>query len=392
MADVPRIPGDPFTSPGRRIADRPEMHETMRRAGPVVCVEAPAGGPAWVITDETLARQVLADTRFVKDPARAPAHWHGRDPGLEPPAAEVRALTTLDGPEHRCLRRVHAPAFTRRRVLAHRDRIAAIARDLLTELAERSAGSGQPIDLIADFASRYPLMVICDLLGVPLADLDRAAHASHLMTHGDIDNARAGLAELESFVAATIRASHEHDIGTTLTDLLAERTRAVLGEVDDDELLYMITGLIFAGQVTTESFLGFLLAHQLAGDLGSTADSNNKNEADAVEAFVTETLRLYPPAPFTLWRFTTTDVDLAGVTLPTGAPVLVDIEGINTDPRTRTAPHTPHPGPVPATSTRSHLRGRPACLYRSAACPTRSPHCRRRTPPRLPRCPPRRPI
>ncbi|MHA6621119.1 hypothetical protein [Pseudonocardia sp. DLS-67] len=35
------------------------------------------------------------------------------------------------------------------------------------------------------------------------------------------------------------------------------------------------------------------------------------------------------PAPFTLWRFTSTEVELGGVQLPERAPVLVDIAGIN---------------------------------------------------------------
>lgn len=43
--------------------------------------------------------------------------------------------------------------------------------------------------------------------------------------------------------------------------------------------------------------------------------------------------------PFTLWRFRTTELDLAGISLPAGSPVLVDIEGINTDPLRNPAPY-----------------------------------------------------
>lgn len=330
MPAAPHIADDPFTAPGGRIGDRPGVHETLRRAGPLVEVQAPAGGPAWIVTDDALARKVLADPRFAKDPGLAPAHWHGRDPGLQPPVSQLRSLTTLDGAEHRRLRSAHAPVFTRRRLLAGRDRIATIARELLTGLAEESARTGQPADLVAQFVTRYPLMVICDLLGVPLADPALAARASEAMTHGDAEQAYAGFADLEAMVAAAIRAGRERNV-ETLADVLAERVRAELADVSDHELLYMITGLIFAGQVTTESFLGFLLAHQLAGQLG---------DAGAADAFVAEVLRLHPPAPFTLWRFTTTELDLAGVALPAGAPVLVDIEGINTDPSRHPTPYS----------------------------------------------------
>ena len=85
MPDAPL--DDPFITPGGKIGDRPPVHEALRRRGPLVRVEAPARGPAWIVTDDALAREVLADPRFAKDPGLAPAHWHGLDPSLEPPAA-----------------------------------------------------------------------------------------------------------------------------------------------------------------------------------------------------------------------------------------------------------------------------------------------------------------
>src|SRR5690349_8386905 len=74
----------------------------MRAAGPLVRIGAPAGGPVWVVTDADLARRVLTDPRFAKDPALAPAGWDRRSAGLEPTAAEQRSLTTPTG--HRTTR------------------------------------------------------------------------------------------------------------------------------------------------------------------------------------------------------------------------------------------------------------------------------------------------
>ncbi|MFI6500544.1 cytochrome P450 [Nonomuraea typhae] len=289
MPDAPRLGIDPFAPDAKaeRIADRPGVHEALRQAGPLVQVEAPAGGPAWIVTDDTLARQVLADPRFAKDPALAPTHWHGHDPSLELPAAHARSMTTLDGPQHRQMRRAHAPMFTRRRILDSRDRITTIARDLLAGLAEESARTRDPVDLAAGFTTHYPLLTVCDLLGIPLTDTGGAMRAGRTMTHDDADQAYAGFADLEAMVRAALHAGHEDSQAHSA--VLAQRVRAEFGDVRDDELLYMITGLVFAGQVTTEAFLGFLLAHQLASHL-SPAD-------DDVDAFVTETLRLHPPAP-----------------------------------------------------------------------------------------------
>ncbi|MDH2429959.1 cytochrome P450 [Sphaerisporangium sp. TRM90804] len=338
MSQAPYVAGDVFTVQAERVTDRPGVHERLRRAGPVVRVDAFAGGPAWVVTDDSLAREVLADPRFSKDPALAPPHWHGREPGLEPPAAQVRSLTTLDGPEHRRLRAVHAPLFTRARQQARRDRVAAVARELLTEAARECTGTGRPVDLVTRFTSAYPLIVVCDFLGLPLSPrrTGQIADAAQALTRAEPGAAEGGFAALQETVAAAFR---DHEAPSPV-DAFAERARAEMAGISDEELLYLITGMIFAGQVTTESFLGFLIAHQLAGHL----DSGGLAGAPSVEAFVSEALRLHPPAPFTLWRFTTVAAELAGVALPAGAPVLIDIEGTGTDPARHPRPFELDPG------------------------------------------------
>jgi cytochrome P450 len=104
---------------------------------------------------------------------------------------------------------------------------------------------------------------------------------------------------------------------------LAAELRDRLPDDPDSELHYHLFGLIFAGQLTTDAALGYLLVRLLDGGPGAEAD------ADEV---VRETLRRHPSAPFSLWRFTTAEIELAGTVLPARAPVLVDIAGINNAP------------------------------------------------------------
>ncbi|TDQ44189.1 cytochrome P450 [Actinorugispora endophytica] len=56
------------------------------------------------------------------------------------------------------------------------------------------------------------------------------------------------------------------------------------------------------------------------------------------EEFVREALRPHSPAPFSLWRFTSADIELGGTRIPTRSPVLVDFQGVNTDPGRSTGP------------------------------------------------------
>lgn len=288
---------DPFTVPARGAADADPVHACLRAAGPLARVDAPAGGPAWIVTDVELARAVLGDPRIVKDPAWAPTSW-GPDAGLEAPAAAVPSLTTADGPAHDVLRRAHVPLFTASRMQAHAARSREIARTLLDDLADL----GDEADLMADFTTRYPLTVLFELLGVPMHLLDPAADACRAML-------RADMSAIGTIVGIASTALDGDGIAADL--------RRRLPELTDDELCYLLFGLIFAGQLTTDTVLGFVVAHALHDEPGSA------------DALVHDVLRRHPPAPFTLWRFTACDVELAGVALPARTPLLVDIAGIN---------------------------------------------------------------
>ena len=297
---------DPFAATTRGITEPDPVRDALRANGPLVRVRAPAGGPAWIVTEDALARRVLTDPRIAKDPAWAPLDWDPRIAGLEQTAAEQPSLTTFDGPDHAQLRRAHAPLLSAARIRDQSDRVHEIARRLLTEAA------GDKVDLMADFTTRFPITVLLDLLGIPLDRVDAATDACRRMLSpdpGDQGMAIGALAEL----AADGLGEGSHGLAAELRDRLP-------AQATEDELRYHLFALIFAGQLTTDASLGFLVARALSEDF------------DAVDDLVRDTLRRHPPAPLTLWRFTTTELDLDGVRLPARAPVLVDIQGINTDP------------------------------------------------------------
>ena len=310
MSDAPFAPVDPFTVTVRRI-DEPGTAAALRAAGPIVRAEAPAGGPVWIVTDGDLARRALGDERLVKDPAYAPHTWDRWAAGLEPTAAERPSLTTLDGPAHTALRKAHTPLLTARRIQAHGDRITAIARDLL-------AAASDPVDLTADFTTRFPLAVICELLGVPEERVDQAVAACARMSGADPAAFGAAMAAFSDLAEAALAGD----------GMAAELRGRVPSGLTDPQVHYLLFGLIFPGQITTDPALGFVLADVLDDGRGDTD----------LDDLVRETLRHHPPAPLTLWRFTVEEVELAGVRLPPRTPVLVDILGTGTDPHRETGP------------------------------------------------------
>jgi cytochrome P450 len=299
------VDADPFAAAHRGLDDRCPVRPALRAHGPVVVVEGPAGGPVWVVTDGDAARSVFTDPRVGKDPALAPADWDPRAAGLEQTAAEQASLTTLDGPAHDLLRAAHAPLLSARRTAEFADRVRGIARDLLT-----AAAAAPTVDLAADFTTRYPVTVLCDVLGVPLDQVDRAAGACRGMHSPDPAEAGAAMGTFAALAAAALEDGRD-GLAAELRDRLPAGTPA-------SDLHYFVFTLLFAGQLTTDPAAGFVLARQLDG---------RWDGADA-DAFVRDVLRTHPPAPFSLWRFAREELELGGTTVPAGAPLLVDIEGI----------------------------------------------------------------
>ncbi len=72
----------------------------------------------------------------------------------------------MDPPDQMRLRKLLARAFTTRRVEALRPRTAELSSQLLAGL--RAAGPGS--DLVEHVSVPLPLTIICELLGVPIAD------------------------------------------------------------------------------------------------------------------------------------------------------------------------------------------------------------------------------
>src|SRR5262245_16499384 len=140
--------------------------EKLRSAGPVVEIRVPIVGTVWTTTTQELADRVLKDSETFTlrrdDGGVAGFRWWM--PGI------VRALAdnmlSMDEPDHRRLRDIVDEAFRRRAVLDMESRIYALADALAAELF----AAGRPADLVERYARILPLSVICELLGLPLAD------------------------------------------------------------------------------------------------------------------------------------------------------------------------------------------------------------------------------
>jgi hypothetical protein len=107
--------------------------------------------------------EILRDKRFGKDFIGRMTRRSGPQILEEPVYRSVSHWTLqLDPPDHGRLRGLVVRAFTARRVEDMRPRIQQIVDEIIDCVEPR----GQ-MDLIADFAFRLPVTVICDMLGIP---------------------------------------------------------------------------------------------------------------------------------------------------------------------------------------------------------------------------------
>jgi cytochrome P450 len=168
----------------------------LRQHEPIARVTMPFGGEAWLLTGDAEIKQFLVDPRFSSLAATEPDTARVTPLPLRP-----GNLLSMDPPEHTRIRRVVAKAFTMRRVEWLRGRIQEVAEERLDELATQ----GPPCDLVAGLAVPLPVVMICELFGIPYADRARFRRYSDVLVattaHGaeEIDRSRKALEEYELY-------------------------------------------------------------------------------------------------------------------------------------------------------------------------------------------------
>lgn len=309
----------PFGPPHR--LDLHPRYAQLRRDEPVIRVRLPFGEPAWLATRYADVRTVLSDPRFGRAPGRR------RDEPRSTPRQVVGGIPALDPPDHTRLRRLVGEAFPPRQIEPLRARIREVVQELLDDLL----AAGPPADLVARLAVPLPIRVAGALLGVPRADRVRFHDWSRAVLPVNSlspQQNREYLDNLHSYLGALIALRRR----TPTDDLLGALVRAhdaAHPPVSEPELVRIVAGLLTAGHETTATqlpnFVYVLLGHP--GELARL-----RRDPALIPTAVEELTRYVPLGTGTmLARYATTDVELGGVLLRAGEPVLGAIGSANRD-------------------------------------------------------------
>jgi cytochrome P450 len=306
--------------------------ERLRLAGPVIEVTFPIIGRVWTTTTQELTDQVLKDSKTFT------LRLEGNVAGLRWWMPRIlrtlgNNMLTMDEPDHTRLREIVEDAFRRRAVLEMEPGILALAEDL----ADKLFADGSPADLVDRFARTLPLSVICELLGLPLADRARFSGWANSFTRftGVLGffAALPKILAMKRYIEEQIERVRQHGGEGLIAELVRVENEGA--RISRNEMVSMLFLLLFAGHETT--------THLVSGSVHELLKNREllawlKADFSRVDLAVEEFLRFVSPVQFTKPRFVRKDIELGGVRLPKGARIMPMLAAANMDPHANAQP------------------------------------------------------
>ena len=352
------------------------LAERMRELGEMR--EAAAFTPASFenpMTGET--EHFVAATRYadVVEISKRPREFCSGKGAVAVPDMPTEALDffgsfiNMDDPRHARQRGIVARSFTPRQLQAVLDSVDTICSEVIDGFCERGEA-----DLVEVLSQPFPLLVICDMMGIPRSEFDTVLKATNvILGGGDPEYMGDGDPMLALFEA-----------GMSLSNLMNELAEERRANPTDDLTSKLVHNDVGEEMLAPNEIAPFFILLAVAGnDTTRTAISHGVNllsqnpdqraiwQADleaVTPTAVEEIVRVASPVTF-MRRTATTDVTISGHDFAEGDKVIMLYGVANRDPRVFDAPETfdvrrdPNPhigfgGPGPHFCLGAHLARR----------------------------------
>jgi cytochrome P450 len=225
----------------------------------------------------------------------------------------AHSMLFTNGPVHRRRRSPLSRAFAVQLIADLRPRIRAVANELIDAAEPR-----REMDLLDEYSALIPARIIADILGIEPSDVPRFTRWAYTMarainssfTRADIPEIEEAARQLTAYVQAIIvrRQAQPKD------DLISSFVKGVDGEgnLSAFEAAIQVVTLILAGSDTTRAAMTMQVSLLLQHRKQWEAVCRN---ATLIPGAVAEALR-YEPSVGSVPRFTLTDIEIDGITVP----------------------------------------------------------------------------
>jgi cytochrome P450 len=273
------------------------------------------------------SREAVVVTRFaaadavVRDPDTFSSAIHTQTAGV----FKGETIRGMDGDEHRRHRALVATAF--RPSAVERWRTTAI-EPVIHELIDAIEPRGRA-DLVADVTTRFPVQVICTIIGLPRDDHQQFVEWSEAINLGVLDPKR-GHAAADA-LTAYLRPIVDARRSDPTDDLISGLVHAEIDSerLSEDRIFSFLRLLVPAGAETTSRAMGSALVALLTHPEALAALTADRTQLPAV---IEECLRWETPVAMVM-RIATRDTELDGCPIAAGTPVTVLTSSANHDER-----------------------------------------------------------
>jgi pentalenolactone synthase len=281
---------------------------------------------AWMITGYETVRSLLADDRLGlshPDPDHA-ARVHNSALFGGGPVGNFQTEQS----DHVSFRSLLQPFFSPRRMRALRTKV----EDLTAGLLDGLAAEVPPADVHAAVSVPLPILVICELLGVPYEDHERfRGYSQAIADTVDQQRSSAGLSDMWSYTKDLVGRKRAEPGDDVISGLCAAKD----GTLDDDEVAMLAAVLLFSGHEATVVQIDYGVISMLSNPgrwLMLRSDPSLLPQA------IEECLRVGNTGRSGgTFRYARSDIEVEGTIIRSGELVLLNLGAANRDEKAFTA-------------------------------------------------------
>jgi cytochrome P450 len=250
------------------------------------------------------------------------------------------SFINMDDPRHARQRGIVSRSFTPRKLAGVLDSVETICTEVIDGFCERGEA-----DIVEVLSQPFPLLVICDMMGIPRSEFDTVLQATNVILGAGDPDTLGGRDPMEATIGAGLELTH-------LMNELAEKRRA---DPQDDLTSALVHNDLGEDMLSPQEIAPFFILLAVAGnDTTRTAISHGmdlltrnpeqrriwQDDLDGVTATaVEEIVRVASPVTF-MRRTVTRDLTLSGHDFGEGDKMILFYGAANRDPKEFDDPET----------------------------------------------------